>query len=66
MVAIHAKDFVLEGNRIKMVPVGSGLLNYDVVFKHLKKRKPFINVLLENTREPYIEGITTINVLSHN
>lgn len=56
MVAMHAKDFVIEDDWIKMVPVGTGLLNYDVVFKHLKKRKPFINVLLENTREPHIDN----------
>ncbi|MBS4195123.1 sugar phosphate isomerase/epimerase family protein [Lederbergia citri] len=56
MVAMHAKDFVIEDSWIKMVPVGTGLLNYDVVFKHLKRRKPFINVLLENTREPYIDN----------
>lgn len=54
IVAVHAKDFVIEDNWIKMVPVGKGLLNYDVVLKWLKHNKPFVQVLLENTKEPYI------------
>jgi L-ribulose-5-phosphate 3-epimerase len=39
-----------------MVPVGQGMLNYDVLFKLLKNKKPFMTMLLENTKEPYIEG----------
>lgn len=54
MVIMHAKDFIIEDNWIKMVPVGTGLLNYDAIFKLIKPKKPFINVLLENTREPFI------------
>lgn len=54
MVIMHAKDFVIEDGWIKMVPVGTGVLNYDAIFKLIKPKKPFINVLLENTREPYI------------
>ncbi|WP_058308881.1 sugar phosphate isomerase/epimerase family protein [Gracilibacillus massiliensis] len=55
IVAIHAKDFVIEDNWIKMVPVGKGLLRYDLLFTWLKKHKPFIEVLLENTKEPFID-----------
>lgn len=51
---LHAKDFIIENNWIKMVPVGKGLLNYDALFKLLKDRKPHLNVLMEDTREPYI------------
>ena len=54
MVAMHAKDFIIEDDWIKMVPVGTGLLNYDAVFKLLKPRKPFLNVLLRKTRETHI------------
>lgn len=53
---MHAKDFIIEDDWIKMVPVGTGLLNYDAIFKLIKPRKPYINVLLENTREPYINN----------
>lgn len=56
MVIMHAKDFIIEDDWIKMVPVGTGLLNYDAIFKLIKPRKPYINVLLENTREPYINN----------
>ncbi|MDL4840286.1 sugar phosphate isomerase/epimerase family protein [Aquibacillus rhizosphaerae] len=59
IVAIHAKDFVIEDNWIKMVPVGEGLLNYDFIFKWLKQNKPFIHILLENTKEPYIDDSIT-------
>ncbi|ENH96511.1 sugar phosphate isomerase/epimerase [Gracilibacillus halophilus YIM-C55.5] len=55
MVLIHAKDFVIENKWIKMVPVGQGMLRYDIIFRWLKDHKPYINVLLENTKEPYID-----------
>lgn len=55
IVAIHAKDFVIEDNWIKMVPVGKGILQYDLLFEWLKKHKPYIEVLLENTKEPFID-----------
>ncbi|QUW21563.1 sugar phosphate isomerase/epimerase [Sporosarcina sp. Marseille-Q4063] len=54
MVIMHAKDFIIEDGWIKMVPVGTGLLNYDAVFKLIKPKKPFMNVLLEATQEPHI------------
>jgi len=54
IIAMHAKDFIIEDDWIKMVPVGTGLLNYDAIFKLIKPRKPFLNVLLEDTREPYL------------
>lgn len=54
IVMMHAKDFIIEDNWIKMVPVGKGLLNYDAVFKLIKLKKPHLNVLLENTQEPHI------------
>ncbi|KGR75196.1 sugar phosphate isomerase/epimerase family protein [Ureibacillus sinduriensis] len=54
IVVLHAKDFVVEDGQIVMVPVGSGLLNYDAVFRQLKKRKPYINILMESTKEPHI------------
>ncbi|WP_054788475.1 TIM barrel protein [Gracilibacillus dipsosauri] len=55
IVAIHAKDFIIEDNWIKMVPVGQGMLRYDYLFSWIKKHKPFVEVLLENTKEPYID-----------
>lgn len=56
IVALHAKDFIIEDNWVKIVPVGKGLLNYEFIFKSIKQKKPFLNVLMEGTREPYIDG----------
>lgn len=55
IVILHAKDFVIENNGVKTVPVGKGLLNYQALFALLKEKKPFINVLMESTKEPYID-----------
>ena len=41
MVIMHAKDFIIEDGWIKMVPVGTGLLNYDAIFKLIKPKKPY-------------------------
>jgi len=56
IVAMHAKDFDIVDQWIKIVPVGHGRLNYDVVFKSIKNKKPCLNILMEGTRDPYIEG----------
>ncbi|MEH7272445.1 sugar phosphate isomerase/epimerase family protein [Neobacillus vireti] len=55
MVIMHAKDFIIEDEQVKIVPVGQGLLNYDLLFTLLKKKKPFINILMESTQEPYVD-----------
>lgn len=54
IVIVHAKDYIVENGDIVMVPVGTGQLNYVALFKRLKQHKPFVNILLENTREPHI------------
>lgn len=55
IVAIHAKDFIFDGNDIKGVQIGKGILNYDLISKHLKQRKQFINVLMEDAIESEME-----------
>jgi L-ribulose-5-phosphate 3-epimerase len=54
IIALHAKDFVLEDEQLKTVAVGQGLLNYDAVLKLIKDKKPYINILMEETKEPFI------------
>lgn len=49
IASIHAKDYRVEGDRILSIPSGQGLLNYDVLLGLIKKEKPFIHVLLEET-----------------
>ncbi len=64
IVIVHAKDFIISNNSIKMVPVGKGLLNYKLLLKEIKQRKPFINVLLENTKEDFMdESIHFLNTI---
>ncbi|WP_125606283.1 sugar phosphate isomerase/epimerase family protein [Lapidilactobacillus bayanensis] len=53
--AIHLKDFVIENNRVKIVPVGQGLMKYHNILKFIKYQKPFIYASLEETQAPFIE-----------
>ncbi|MFS0906248.1 sugar phosphate isomerase/epimerase family protein [Priestia aryabhattai] len=54
IVILHAKDFIVEGDMLKPAAVGKGLLDYDLVMTLIKEKKPFINVLMEDTQEPFI------------
>lgn len=55
VVILHAKDFTIENNQLVPTAVGKGLLNYEYILKEIKKKKPYINILLEETKEPFIE-----------
>lgn len=55
IVIVHAKDFILTENGTKTVPVGQGLLNYEFILKEIKARKPFVQILLEDTKEPFMD-----------
>ncbi|BCJ95126.1 AP endonuclease [Anaerocolumna cellulosilytica] len=50
IAAIHAKDFKVEDNRTISVPSGSGGLNSELLLGLVKKQKPHIHVLLEDTK----------------
>lgn len=47
IVIIHAKDFLIEKGKKQLVQVGKGILNYELLLKLIKTRKPYINVFLE-------------------
>ncbi|MCF6799796.1 sugar phosphate isomerase/epimerase [Bacillus sp. ET1] len=55
IVILHAKDFIVEGDMLKPAAVGKGLLDYDLVMTLIKEKKPFIDVLMEDTQEPFID-----------
>ena len=56
MVAVHAKDYVMEPDRVDTtVPSGRGLLNYPLLLRLIRKHKPMIPVLLENNRPETID-----------
>jgi sugar phosphate isomerase/epimerase len=50
IAVIHLKDFKIEEEKIISTPIGTGLLNYELLLGILKKQKPFIHVLLEDTQ----------------
>jgi L-ribulose-5-phosphate 3-epimerase len=55
---LHAKDFVVESGAIKSVPSGRGLLNHRFLMDLIRARKPFINVLMEDTNPATVdEGV---------
>ncbi|SEO53186.1 Sugar phosphate isomerase/epimerase [Amphibacillus marinus] len=54
IIIIHAKDFIVKDNHIKVVPVGHGWLDYQYLINKLYPDKPLIPILLENTKEPFI------------
>jgi sugar phosphate isomerase/epimerase len=50
IAAIHAKDFYMEGNlKSGALPAGAGKLDYAALLKIIMKRKPNIDILLENS-----------------
>ncbi|MCL2600136.1 MAG: sugar phosphate isomerase/epimerase [Treponema sp.] len=50
IVAIHAKDFRMEGGRKNgTLPAGTGELDYRALLKLIMERKPGIDILLENS-----------------
>ena len=58
IMAVHAKDFTVENNCFKMVQAGKGMLDYSLLFNLLKERKPYINIIMEETSmETIDEGI---------
>ncbi len=49
---MHIKDFKLdEKGDVVFEQVGEGMFNYAHLFKHLKEKKPYITMLVENSRE---------------
>jgi L-ribulose-5-phosphate 3-epimerase len=51
IVAVHAKDFVLDHGEFKPVRAGLGKLRHDLVMKFAVEQKPGISILLEDTTE---------------
>jgi sugar phosphate isomerase/epimerase len=50
IAVIHAKDFIVEGKEIVSMPSGQGQFHYEPLMKKIKEEKPFIHVLLEDTK----------------
>ena len=55
---LHAKDFVVEGGAVRSVLSGLGCLNHSLLMELINVRKPFIDVLMEDTNPATVaEGI---------
>lgn len=51
IACIHAKDFIINSDKtLSHVIAGDGLLDYNYLFEFVKKYKPYIQVLLEDTK----------------
>ncbi|MCL2171310.1 MAG: sugar phosphate isomerase/epimerase [Defluviitaleaceae bacterium] len=50
IAALHLKDFVIEGDKKREVPIGEGILDYPALFKRIKAHKPHISALIEGGR----------------
>ncbi|WP_066140420.1 hypothetical protein [Lederbergia lenta] len=48
IVIVHAKDFIIKNGKLVFTAVGKGMLNYDIVMKLIKTKKPHINFLKYN------------------
>lgn len=55
IVAIHVKDFLYEDGEIKLASIGKGSLNYKLLLSLIKERKPYIDIIMENTTEEDID-----------
>lgn len=64
IAVIHAKDFVIDGKELKRVPLGTGLLNYNLIFKHVKDKGLNVPVISEEySKQQAVEGLNWIEKL---
>ena len=50
IVILHAKDFVVREGRLVSVAAGQGKLDYELLFRLVKRQKPFLEVVLEDVQ----------------
>lgn len=61
MVAIHSKDFVInDGIKEGDLPSGTGVMAHSHLIKHLVDKKPFIQVILENTNPDNVKDVIAV------
>ena len=51
IVAIHAKDFVVENGKIQRVIPGKGMLNYKLIFQKMKEKNLDIPIICESIND---------------
>lgn len=61
IVAVHVKDFRMEaGKKGGAIPAGTGELDLHTLFRLLGAKKPWIDVLLENTEPATVDQTLTL------
>lgn len=50
ILVVHIKDFVFVNGKKKMVPLGKGILNIELLAKRIKESKQMIDVLVEDVK----------------
>ncbi|WP_311764982.1 TIM barrel protein [Paenibacillus agricola] len=50
IVAVHAKDFIIENGKKRKVSLGQGIINHSLVYSRLKEVKPASNVLIDPSK----------------
>ena len=51
IAVVHLKDCVLNGDDLKSIAAGTGVMDYREILKFMKARKPYIHATLENTTD---------------
>ncbi|MFD1670592.1 sugar phosphate isomerase/epimerase family protein [Agrilactobacillus yilanensis] len=51
--AFHVKDYVIEGGRAKVVPVGEGIADLSAALKVIQENQPNAFVILDETPQPH-------------
>lgn len=55
LIAIHAKDFIVDGADTKTVPIGRGLLKWEAILPKILRQKPHIHILVEDNKPDTID-----------
>lgn len=51
IAVVHLKDCVLNGDDLKSIAAGTGVMDYTEILRFMKARKPYIQTTLENTTD---------------
>ena len=51
IAVVHLKDCVPDGDDLKSIAAGTGVMNYREILKFMKARKPYIHATMENTTD---------------
>ena len=51
IAVVHLKDCVLNGDDLKSIAAGTGVMDYREILRFMKERKPYIQATLENTTD---------------